>query len=113
MNQTHLFGLPAKSPFDRALEIIRDRPLEFCHLTEGKLLDNRDAWEAFYEATERLRRAGRDFYGAKAVWEHLRYQSAVQDDDIVFKLNNNLVSGFARMYNAVSGIDFFETRRAA
>lgn len=113
MNQAPLPFSPPQDPVDRALVALRRDPLGFCKVTEGWLLKNKAVWRSFYEATERLRAAGRQHYGAKAIYEHLRYEAAVRDSEITFKLNNNHVSGLARLYNRVAGVDYFQTREAA
>ncbi len=84
-------------------------PLSYCNVTGGWLLKNWHVWEAFYNATERLRLAGKR-RGAKCVYEFLRYETAVRDAEATFKINNNYVSGLARLYNDVSGTEFFKTR---
>ncbi len=85
---------------------------DYGSITQNWLNKNEQVWLAFYNATERLRLAGKRTYGAKAVFEHLRYETAVQDNECTFKLNNNCVSGLARLYNAVSGTEFYQTRKS-
>lgn len=58
--------------------------------------------------------AGHRRWGAKALWETLRYEMAISTDADVrdFTLNNNHVSWYARqlMANEPELTDFFETR---
>lgn len=100
-------------PVTRALDAIQQDPLGFSFVTEGWLLKNKQVWVEFYHAAERIRQSGRQRYGAKAVTEWMRYETAIRDASIQFKINNNHVSGLARLYNQVSGVDYFETREAA
>jgi len=94
----------------RAIWVLMRDPLAFKSITPGWLLKNKPVWQEFHSRTEALRRVGRDHFGAKAIYEAMRYDSAINDSETTFKLNNNSVSGLARLYNAVSGVDYFETR---
>ena len=94
-----------------ALDALHRDPLGFCQVTEGWFLKNKQVWIEFYGAAELLRVMGRSHYGAKAVMEHLRFESAIHDSETQFKLNNNYASGLGRLYNVVSDTEFFKTRR--
>lgn len=104
---------PPRDPVTQALAALRRDPVGFSHVTEGWLLKNPQVWLEFYRAAERIRRSGRPRYGAKAITEWMRFETAVRDAGVQFKINNNHVSGLARLYNVVSGTDYFETRAAA
>lgn len=113
MNQPALnFHFPPEptDPADRAIAVLRRDPLGFKSVTEGWLLKNRQVWIQFYQLTEGLRATGRQRLGAKCIYETMRYMTAVRDSESTFKINNNAVSGLSRLYNAVVGVDFFETR---
>jgi len=112
MNQTQLnfSPPPPANPYLRALAVLHADPLGFSFVTEGWLLKNRELWLEFYQASERIRLSGRQRYGAKAITEWMRFETALRDSSVVFKINNNHVSGLARLYNRVSGVDYFETR---
>lgn len=110
--QTALNFTPPADPAGSALALLRRNPLGYKEVTEGWLRKNAGVWRAFFDATERLRLAGRR-YGAKCIYEHLRYETAVRDAEITFKLDNSRVSGLARLYNDVIGEPYFETREAA
>lgn len=109
--QTALDLQPPADPVGSALSLLRRNPLGYKEVTEGWLRKNQSVWRAFYQATERLRLAGRR-YGAKCIYEHLRYETAVRDAEITFKLDNTVVSGLARLYNDVIGEPYFETRQS-
>lgn len=72
---------------------------------------NRQIWMAFKTATQRLIKAGHEHWGAKAIFEYLRYQSAVNGRD-GFKLNNNYPAYYARLWQIAcpEHASFFETR---
>jgi hypothetical protein len=74
--------------------------------------ENPQVWQAFKNATFRLINAGVRRYGAKAIFEHIRFQTAVSGKG-TFKMNNNYTSYYARRfmreYPAFKG--FFETRK--
>lgn len=113
MNQTAFnFAAPPRpaDPATRALETIRQDPLAFSFVTEGWLLKNIGVWLSFYHCAERMWNTGRSRYGAKCVFETMRYETDARDAETTFKINNNYVSGLARLYNAVKGFEFFETR---
>lgn len=62
----------------------------------------------------KLKVAGHSRWGAKALWETLRYELAISSDADVreFVLNNNFTAWYARelMANEPELTDFFETR---
>lgn len=73
---------------------------------------NPQVWLAFEEAALRLIDAGRDHFGAKAIMEHIRYNTALTTGDDFFKVNNNFTSGYARKFvkKYPEHKDFFELR---
>ncbi|MBT8449612.1 MAG: hypothetical protein KJO69_07975 [Gammaproteobacteria bacterium] len=96
--------------FSDTLIIIRKDPLAFKSVTEEWLKQNSAVWERFYDLADKMRRTGRKRYGAKCILEVMRYETDARDAEKTFKLNNNYTSGLARLYNAVTGTDFFGTR---
>lgn len=58
-----------------------------------------DVYAEFKRAAYRLLRAGVRHYGAKAIFEFLRYQRAISGRDVgePWKLNNNYHSRYARL----------------
>lgn len=66
-------------------------------------------------AALRLKGVGWAHYGVKALFEGLRFHSALQTTDPVFKLNNNYTAFYARLLMDQEPVlaGFFETRRAA
>ncbi|KAA9133486.1 hypothetical protein F3N42_03805 [Marinihelvus fidelis] len=115
MNQVPLqFATPTEpGPAARAAIALQRDPAGFCRITERWLRENEHVWLAFYDAAEQLRAAGRSHYGAKGIMEVLRFNTALTDAEVTFKLNNNYTSGLARLYNTITQTDFFETRQAA
>jgi len=106
-NGSHFYTAVSK-----AFSALYRNPMGFKSITQSWLSENWHVWLKFYDKTEALRRAGREHYGAKCIYESMRYESAVSDSENTFKLNNNVVSGLARLYNAVTGTDYFETRES-
>ena len=58
---------------------------------------NPHVYEAFRRAALALRDRGRRRYGAKAIYETMRYMMALQTEGDEFKLNNDYTSRYARM----------------
>ena len=114
MNQS-AFNFPPEpvGPAGHAIAALRRDPLGFKAITGGWLLKNEHVWLEFYRKTEALRLAGRQHFGAKAIYEAMRYDTAIADAEITFKLNNSAVSGLARLYNVVTRTEYFATREAA
>lgn len=113
MQNNFKFSPPAQpGPFQRAIAHIHADPLAFNKVTEFWLNKNRSLWLNFYNAAERMRQSGRRHYGARAIIEYIRFQTLVVDSSATFKINNNYISGLARLYNRVTGTRFFETRES-
>ena len=58
---------------------------------------NPHVYGAFCRAALSLIAAGRDHYGAKAIFEKIRFDSIISGND-EFKINNNYVSRYSRMF---------------
>jgi len=73
-----------------------------------------EIWNLFVKITFKLIRRGKKHYGAKAVFEIIRYHRVIQYNDSEFKANNSYTAYYARkfmkMYPQYDG--FFETRKA-
>jgi len=60
--------------------------------------ENPQVWEQFKEIAFDLIERGRKHYGAKAIFEVIRYHRATQTNDPDFKLNNNFTAFYARKF---------------
>lgn len=58
---------------------------------------NPHVFERFTAAARDLKRLGRRRYGAKAIYEHMRFHLALATDGDEFKLNNVWTSRYARL----------------
>jgi hypothetical protein len=76
------------------------------------LVANTAVWHAFEREANRVWNRGRRHYSARTLIEYLRHNTALADDDIEFKLNNNSAPDLARLYHLVypGRADLFETR---
>lgn len=75
------------------------------------LESNWSIWDTFYRLADKMRTRGRRYYAARTVVEVMRWNYHLSDAvDPDFKLNNNWTPKMARLYNAVTGIEFFQTR---
>ncbi len=75
-----------------------------------------DVWALFVQFTLELIAAGREHFGASAVWERIRWETAVNPayrDRRDFKVNNNFQPFYARWFMAAypQHDGFFRTRR--
>lgn len=76
--------------------------------------DNPQVYELFRRFTFQAIDAGRKDFGAKAVVERIRWSSMVETTGDIYKINNNFVSFYARMFmeNHPEHQGLFETRRS-
>lgn len=75
------------------------------------LADNWTIWDTFFRLADKMRTRGRRYYAARTVIEVMRWNYHLSDAmDPDFKLNNNWTPKMARLYNAVTGVEFFQTR---
>lgn len=74
--------------------------------------ENPQIWREFYYATVALLSKGVRHYGAKAIFEHLRYESTVSQGEGAWKLNNDWTALYARLWKIKHPAhgNFFETR---
>lgn len=77
-------------PFDAPTDPIQVR-FELFHTS------NPHIFEAFYAAALDLKRQGRKRYGAKAIYEHMRFHQGLSTSGGDFKLDNNFTSRYARL----------------
>lgn len=73
--------------------------------------ENPAVYDQFKRFAFQLKEAGRDHFGAKAIAERIRFETAVRGNDD-FKLNNNFVSCMVRIlcWEHPEFCGFFETR---
>lgn len=68
-------------------------------------------WFEFVRLADQMRLRGRTYYSARAVLHVLRWHRHLKDStEPDLKINNNRSAEMARLYNALSGLDFFRTR---
>lgn len=74
---------------------------------------NPHIYRAFVEKALKLKRAGREYYGAKAIMEVIRYDTVIGGDD-GFKISNNYTAYYARKamaeHEELAG--FFRTKQS-
>lgn len=63
--------------------------------------DNPDVWELFVQFTFEMINKGRTRYGARGVFERIRWETALQTTDPVYKLNDHWTPYYARKFHAV------------
>jgi len=73
-----------------------------------------EIWEQFKKITFDLIRRGTKHYGAKAIFEIIRYHRIIEYGDDEFKCNNNYTAYYARKFMNIypEHKGFFETRKA-
>jgi len=74
--------------------------------------ENPEIWSAFKEFTFQLIDRGVKHYGAKAIFEAIRYHITIEKRDGDFKLNNNFTANYARKFLTLfpRHAGFFEIR---
>jgi len=74
---------------------------------------NPDVWAEFKAIAFRLIEKGVKHYGAKAIFEVIRYKKTVETTGSEFKLNNDFTAYYARKFINLypQYADFFETRK--
>ncbi len=75
---------------------------------------NPQIWQTFAQIAFELIGRGFTHYSSKAIFEIIRYKTAVAAGNDIFKLNNNFTAGYARKFQQQypAYADFFETRQA-
>jgi hypothetical protein len=75
---------------------------------------NPHVYEQFKRFAYELKKAGRSHFGAKAIAERIRFETAIKGNDD-FKLNNNYVACMARLmvFEDPTFSDFFQLRSTA
>jgi hypothetical protein len=76
--------------------------------------DNPQVWTVFEKFAKQVVDTGREYFGAKAVMERVRWFSVVEAND-TFKVNNNWVAFYARKFGLKypKHADFFRIRDSA
>ena len=97
--QSTLFDTPAKTELQEKFEQF-DR-------------DNPKVWKLFQNFAFRAIRKGFNHYGAKTIFEAIRFHCDIFTTDTDFKLNNNYTAYYARKFHRVYPHydGFFETRK--
>lgn len=63
-------------------------------------LEHPEVWERFQQLTLQIIARGFESYGSKTIWEVLRWEADVGDENPDrFKLNNNFTAFYARAFN--------------
>ena len=73
--------------------------------------ENPHIYEAFKRYSQDLKDAGRSHFGAKAIMERIRFDTALAGND-EFKINNSMASSYVRLicWEHPEFVGFFETR---
>ena len=93
-----------------------NRALQLDAEVDRFISENPHIWRSFKMLAVKIKAKGYDRWGAKSLWEVLRWELAVNSNSKVPgpRLNNNFVSRFARKLmeeEPEDFADFFETRQ--
>lgn len=107
-------SLPQRRKLKKALDIIAKHDIYKKGFDEW-LQNNWHVYETFESLANEVWGAGRSHFGAKSLWETMRFQMAIEETpntESEFKLNNNWHSQCARLYVALNPNrkGFFEFR---
>ena len=71
-----------------------------------------EVWDLFVQYAFQMIDAGRKHYGAKAIWERIRWEMDTRYGEGEFKMNNNYTSFYVRLFQNTWPVhaDFFRTR---
>jgi len=96
----------------REERLIRLHPDQFAPDFLDWWRDNRHIWRAFDAAAEQLARNGVEHFGARAIGEHIRFETALRERGGDFKVNDHAWPDCARLWLLMhpSYPRFFETR---
>ena len=84
----------------QTLDLPRDAyPAGFFHWLQS----NEHIYKAFKVLTFRMAMTGRKYYSARAIVEIIRWKTDLKDSTVEFKINNNFVSGMARLFMSEYG----------
>ena len=74
--------------------------------------NNPEVWVMFRDFTFQLISAGRKRFGAKAIFERIRWEKILTTSDKDFKINNNYCAYYARMFMNIypEYLKFFRVR---
>ncbi len=76
------------------------------------MANNHAVFTEFVGQALKVRAAGRDHYSARTIIEVIRHETIIADNDMTFKVNNNLAAKFSRvsmhLFPALNGM--FSTR---
>lgn len=74
---------------------------------------NEIIWHEYEEIVARLIKKGRKHFSSMAIIDYIRLNTALNDTDIMFKINNNTAPDLSRFYMLVhpEHDGFFELRR--
>ncbi len=78
----------------------------------GWLSENGHVWRRFEQEADKVWNKGRRHYSARTIVEVLRHESALRENDPLFKLNDHNTPDMARLYRLLhpQRADLFETR---
>lgn len=65
------------------------------------VIDNMEVFEAYLVQVRRAKRKGLTCFSSMAIIQYLRWETAVSDNDVTYKINNNLSPIFSRMAVAI------------
>lgn len=97
-----------------ALTFVETRPEMFRRDFSAWLEENWRIYLEFERRAGRLWEAGRKHYGARSIWEVMRYESAIGELAGEWKLNDHRPPDLARLFMKMNPqcVGFFETRVA-
>lgn len=97
MSDQYPIDFSNKDPVDAVCEAIDQYPHEFRPEFFEWLRANWHLWRAFEREARRTKARGFQHYSARTIWEFLRHHTALQERDVIFKINNNYAPDCARL----------------
>lgn len=94
------------------MDVVHANPSMFRVSFAGWLSENGHVLRRFEQEADRVWNRGRRHYSARTIVEVLRHESALRENDPLFKLNDHNTPDMARLYRLLhpQRADLFETR---
>ena len=100
---------PPEQITNTMINVLHD--LGFDRWSRDWMRDNWKIWCVFHRRATQMQQSGRDYYSARTIAEAIRWETDLRETNSVFKVNNDIIPKLARLYNHLTGSEFFRLRK--